>query len=346
MPVPSNLLTRIAPTPSGYLHVGNAWSFLLTWLLARSQGGKIHLRIDDLDAARFREEYLVDIFTSLEWLGIDWDSGPKTPIEFHSSFSQRHRRSEYRETLERLLEKSIQGSPIVYACQCSREQVKRASLSAGLPGIYPGTCQRLGLPRVPAKIWQSGKGVESPGRETVLRLNIPPDTTVTLKDEVKETLVLRPREEIGDFILWQRNGEPSYQLASLVDDQKLGINYIVRGRDLLSSTGVQAYLAGLMDFSAFSKFRFYHHGLVLGPGGEKLSKSSGRTPAIPALSLAALRQRPGGRAALMGYFASSLGLSRNLVDPRGILSHFSFAKIPVHDLNWHDLGDSQAIFPT
>ena len=92
--------TRFAPTPSGYLHLGNAWSLALTWLLARSRGGSIHLRIDDLDAARLRPEYLEDIFASLEWLGLDWDGGPRDPADFLARHSQRLRLDRYRAALD------------------------------------------------------------------------------------------------------------------------------------------------------------------------------------------------------------------------------------------------------
>jgi glutamyl/glutaminyl-tRNA synthetase len=326
--------TRLAPTPSGYLHAGNAWSFLLTWLLARSRGGKIHLRIDDLDAARFREEYLEDIFLSLRWLGLDWDSGPADPADFHAAHSQRLRREAYRSALTGLDE-------IIYGCACSREQVKRASLAAGRPGIYPGTCRDKGLPAVPARIWQSGKGIESPAREIALRLRVPGDAQVTLAEDGPGRLSLRPGEDIGDFVLWQRNGEPSYHLASVVDDQALGIDLVVRGRDLLPSTGAQAYLAERLGANGFTAARFRHHGLLLGPSGEKLSKSSGGAPVNEAFTLKALRLRPGGRESLLAFFASRLGIP-GATDARGILAGFDPGRIPQGDLLWEDFAGTIA----
>ena len=99
--------TRIAPTPSGYLHPGNAWSFLLTWLLARRDGGSIHLRIDDMDTARFRPEYIEDIFASLEWLGLDWDTGPRSLTEIQSTHSQHLRLERYRLQSRRLMIRNL-----------------------------------------------------------------------------------------------------------------------------------------------------------------------------------------------------------------------------------------------
>jgi glutamyl/glutaminyl-tRNA synthetase len=339
MSTSSLIRTRFAPTPSGYLHVGNAWSFLLTWLLARSQGGSIHLRIDDLDAARFREEYLEDIFHSLHWLGLDWDSGPKSPSEFHDSFSQRHRRSQYRSALEVLTHSILSGSPRVYACGCSRDQIKRSTLKSGHRGIYPGTCRNLNLPIVPAPIWQSGKGIEDPNNARVIRLYVPGDTVVTLcqgNTGDRPNLILNPAEEMGDIVLWQKSGEASYQLASVVDDEALGINWVVRGRDLMPSSGVQTYLAELLGAKTFASARFYHHGLFLSSNNEKLSKSSLGKTNQEAFTLKSLRQKSGGREILLGYFSQCLGMGPDIREPAEMLSRFKEANFLVQDLEYAD----------
>ena len=327
-----SLLTRYAPTPSGFLHAGNAWSFLLTWLIARSQGGKIHLRIDDIDAARFRESYLGDIFASLEWLGLDWDSGPQNPAEFHASYTQRRRRDQYRSALDLLVTQRAPEGPRVYACACSREDVKRASLAAGRPGIYPGTCRDLGLPVVPANLWQSGKGLSSPDREPVLRVRVPENTEIALADEAAGAVKLYPGRDIGDFVIWQRNGEPSYQLTSVVDDESLGVNMVVRGRDLLPSTGAQIYLSQCLTARAFTQACFYHHGLVLGPDREKLSKSSGAALPAEAATLQALRNQSQGRAELYALFAKWFGIdeARKPLNPQDFLRELGTKGISGH----------------
>ena len=333
MPESGPVRTRIAPTPSGYLHLGNAWNFLLTWLLARSQGGTIHLRIDDMDVARFRQEYLEDIFASLAWLGLDWDTGPANSADFHANYSQRLRRASYRSALVKLMELNSEFGPSVYACRCSREQVKQASHAAGQPGIYPGTCRNLGLPRNRAEIWQSGKGLEHSDNTTVLRLKVVADATVEWVDEAMGPVLLHPGQDMGDFIVWQRNGEPAYQLTSMVDDEALGINWIVRGRDLLPSTGAQIYLARCMGNGPFPWAHFVHHGLIRGPDGKKLSKSTGTPLKSEAVLLHKLRVLPGGRAALYRFFAQALKLNGDCQTPADILAQFHPGRFLEADLD-------------
>lgn len=341
--------TRFAPTPSGFLHAGNAWSFLLTWLLARSQGGSIHLRIDDLDTARFREEYIEDIFASLEWLGLDWDTGPRSLADIKSIHSQHLRIERYRAALQALLTLSDSGGPpevgplsqseygrlpyswggpLVYACACSREKVRRDSLAAGRPGIYPGTCRNAGIP-----MGQSGLAADgAPAADAYpLRLRVPDNAQVTLESVASGPLTLFPGRDMGDFVVWQRNGEPAYQLASLVDDEEYGIELVVRGKDLLPSTGAQAWLSGMLGYGGFRKARFLHHGLMLDPEGEKLSKSQG------ADSLRALRARLGTPERLLRCFAGRLGLDAASVrTPSDMLEGFAPLRIPEEAVSWAD----------
>ncbi len=319
----NGLRTRFAPTPSGFLHIGNAWNFLLTWLIARSQGGSIHLRIDDLDAARFREAYLEDIFASLNWLGLDWDTGPADSADFHAHHRQCFRRESYRVALKLLLEKDDSSNSLVYACQCSREQVKRASQVLGRAGVYSGTCQKAGLSREMASPWQSGKGLQRSDKTTVLRLHVPLGTQVKLEDKVHGPLFLKPGEAMGDFILWQRNGEPSYQLASTLDDANLGINWVVRGSDLLPSTGAQIYLAQCLGLETFAETHFLHHGLILGSSGEKLSKSTQSDSKDDTFLLKNIRVHAGGREALFQFFGRALKLDVKVESAGDILARFN-----------------------
>ncbi len=315
--------TRFAPTPSGFMHIGNAWNFLLTWLIARSQGGSIHLRIDDLDAARFREAYLEDIFASLKWLGLDWDTGPADSADFHAHHRQCFRRESYRAALQLLLGKHDGSHSLVYACQCSRGQVKRASQALGRSGIYSGTCRKAGLSLDMATLWQSGKGPQRSDNSTVLRLHVPWNTQVELEDKVLGHLILKPGEAMGDFILWQRNGEPSYQLASTLDDANLGINWVVRGSDLLPSTGAQIYLAQRLGLETFAETHFLHHGLILGSSGEKLSKSTQSASKDDAFLLKNIRINTGGRAALFQFFGRALKLDVEVESAGDILARFN-----------------------
>ncbi len=300
------LRTRFAPTPSGYLHLGNAWSFVLTWLAARSQGGSIHLRIDDLDADRFRDEYLEDIFASLLWLGLDYDSGPRNAAEFKAAHSQRHRIHRYQKALEVLAEKKS-----VYACECSREKIRRA---VGDSGVYPGICRDRGL--------EFGS--------TTLRYRIP-DGTVRVRDESGGAFALRPDRDMGDFGVRQKNGDPSYQLASVVDDEDMGINFVVRGLDLMPSTGAQLSLSSALGCEGFSQARFWHHDLVLDDAGKKLSKSEN------AESLRSLRERFSNPAPLYRFFARYLGADpEKVVSASDLLSGFAMERVSKRPLRLQD----------
>lgn len=356
MQAPRAPRTRFAPTPSGYLHAGNAWSFVLTWLAARSLGGSIHLRIDDLDAERLRGEYLEDIFASMAWLGLDWDTGPRDPADFRARHSQRLRLPSYAAALERLiappaagpatLPSTVPAEPAVYACACSRSRAREASLAAGAPDLYAGTCRRLGLP------------LRTDGAQaTALRLRVGEDEEVLLRDVLAGELRLRPAEEAGDFAVRRKNGDPAYHLASVVDDEALGIDLVVRGADLLPSTAAQLALAGRLGAERFRRAAFLHHGLIVeGQAREgadagpqpvaKLSKSvmghagaAGREamPAPGAASLHALRQRLGDPGPLYAWFASLLGMDpAGKAGPADLLAEFKVGRIPAGPLRWED----------
>ncbi len=307
-------LTRIAPTPSGFLHIGNAWSFILTWLIARSQGSKIFLRIDDLDTSRFRIEYLEDIFISLQWLGINWDAGPVDAQDFLANYRQSFRHDQYRQALEFLIKEKGNHSR-VYACQCSREQIKNASIR---PGIYPQTCLEKNLPLQASKRGRLGKGIFSENSSTAIRINIPAEEMVEF-----EARKFFPAESIGDFIIWQKNGEAAYQLASVVDDEELQMDFIVRGRDLIPSTSGQLFLARQLNYKFFPEAQFFHHGLILNTDGSKLSKSAGKEGSglvmdqnLFPMTLKYWREENSkkGLPSLLTFFAQCLGLANQGLD--------------------------------
>ena len=250
--------TRIAPTPSGLLHDGNGASFLLTDILAQAFNGKILLRIDDLDVERMRLEYVEDIFKTLDWLGIEWQEGPVSVADFQQNWSQHNRLDLYQNALEKL--RNTEG--VLYACQCSRKQIKEASQN----GLYPQTCRF--------------KNLNFEKSETAWRIHVPDETVVFFSnfDTKQNKIVTYPpviSRETGDFVVRQKNGLPAYQVASVVDDGYFGVNFVVRGADLLPSTGVQIFVAEQLKQSDFKETLFLHHDLVTDAGGEKLSKSQG-----------------------------------------------------------------------
>jgi glutamyl-tRNA synthetase len=243
--------TRIAPTPSGYLHLGNLYSFLLTAELARSHGAKILLRIDDMDRERADRKYIQDIFDTLNFMGINLDEGPRSGEEFEREYSQIHRIGQYREALEQLA-----AGGHVFACECSRSQVAAASAD----GSYPGTCRYKHIPLDADNVcWRLVTG------DSDVRVNTLNDGQVTAKLPA----------EMRDFIVRKKDGFPAYQLSSVIDDLYYGIDLVVRGEDLWASTLAQLYLSALLPGNNFKDVVFHHHHLLTDAKGEKLSKTAG-----------------------------------------------------------------------
>jgi len=265
---------RLAPTPSGRLHLGNAVNFVLTWLLVRRAGGRLHLRIDDLDRARLRRAYLDDIFRVIDWLGIDYDSGPTGPDDFLRHHSQLLHLPAYHAVLRRL----AQRPGLVVASRRSRvgSLVGGSTASAPLPLDAPGVGWWARVPPGTVVSWADGWA----DNRTETRPVTPPEMPVSVPLGT----------EMPEFSLRRKDAVPAYQLASVVDDLRLGTTLVVRGHDLRPSTAAQLWLAAqLPETSAFnaSRVRFYHHPLLLDAAGTKLSKSAGgAVPAAPVLGQA------------------------------------------------------------
>jgi glutamyl/glutaminyl-tRNA synthetase len=236
---------RLAPTPSGYLHLGNAVNFVLTWLLVRRAGGTLHLRIDDLDRARLRRTYLDNIFRVIGWLGLDYDYGPSDPEDFLRHHSQLLHLPAYNQALRRL----AQRPGLLYGSQRSR--------TGGAAGPVP-----LATPGAAWRAW------------------VPADAAINFGDGWQGDTYVKLASELADFIVRKKDGVAAYQLASVVDDLRLGTTLIVRGLDLLPSTAAQLWLAAqLSETRGFNahRVRFYHHGLLTDAAGNKLSKSTQAT---------------------------------------------------------------------
>ena len=255
--MPSFKKTRIAPTPSGYLHLGNVLSFALTAALARQTGAGILLRIDDLDKGRVSRDYVEDIFDTLSFLGIPWDEGPRSFSEYEREYTQLHRMDLYGEALRQLREKGK-----LFACTCSRTQVLRDSPHGG----YMGRCRDKGIPLdTEGCNWR----ISTEAAELVVK----GIAGMAGGEEVRAALPA----EMTDFVVRKRDGYPAYQLTSVIDDLHYGIDLVVRGEDLWDSTLAQQFLARELGRDEFSAIHFYHHLLVMDSGSEKLSKSAGAT---------------------------------------------------------------------
>jgi len=209
------VITRFAPTPSGFLHEGNAVNALLVAWLAHQVDAQVALRIDDLDAARLRPAYVDDIFDVLRDMGIAWTIGPEDARDFEANYRQQARIPEYFECLSDLRDSALEA----YACSCSRSEVGGLAV-----GGCPGDCRSRLRPLVQG--------------ESALRIHVAPGTTVRVAGVDVDVATA-----MGDFVVWRRDGLPAYQLVSVVEDARWGTTHIVRGDDLLASTAAQILLA-------------------------------------------------------------------------------------------------------
>ncbi|MES2275231.1 MAG: glutamate--tRNA ligase family protein [Bacteroidota bacterium] len=253
-PAPIFSRTRIAPTPSGYLHLGNVLSFAITAALAKKTGAKILLRIDDLDRERVNRLYVQDIFDTLIFLEIPYDEGQQNLEEYEAEWSQVHRMDMYNAALQQLKEQDA-----VFACTCSRAQIRAINPD----DTYPGTCRHKNIPLDAENVsW---------------RLKTDTNEVLNIKTFSGETIQTTLPATMQYFVVRKKDGYPAYQLTSVLDDIHFGIDLIVRGQDLWASTLAQYYLAPLIGADAFRDVTFYHHPLLMASGTEKLSKSAGAT---------------------------------------------------------------------
>ncbi|MDR1615098.1 MAG: hypothetical protein LBS26_05975 [Campylobacteraceae bacterium] len=238
--------TRIAPTPSGYIHAGNAVNFMLTYALAKHIGAKIELRIDDMDQNRTKKEYIDDIFAALQKLEIEWDFGAKDTDDFLQNYSFSKKQERFFSKLNSIRKANPN---LFYTCKCPRDK------------SCNGGCAALKL-----KLEKN---------KTALKMHIKRGTIIALGG-----ISVDLTETMGDVTLWQKERFASYQFASLFSDEERRVNLIIRGFDLFNSSALQLYMAKIFGFENFLKATFVHHRLILDEKGGKLSKSKGSLHAV------------------------------------------------------------------
>ncbi|MDO3679425.1 tRNA glutamyl-Q(34) synthetase GluQRS [Paenibacillus ehimensis] len=277
---------RFAPTPSGPMHIGNAFTALLAWLQMRQASGTFVLRIEDIDGPRSRPEYAQLIVEDLTWMGLDWDEGPAADGPY-GPYLQSLRLELYEQAVDRL-----QRSGRLYPCYCSRAELAAiASAPHGLASegaVYPGLCKALG---------EEERRRKAQAKPPSLRVAVP-ERPFSFKDGLAGMQHVPPGA-LGDFVVKRADGQFSYQLAVVVDDAAMGITDVLRGGDLLDSTPRQLVLYEMLGAVPPS---FCHVPLLCGPEGGRLSKRD------RSLSLAALRAAGVPPERLIGHLAYAAGL--------------------------------------
>ncbi len=250
----SDIRVRFAPSPTGELHVGSARTALFNFLFARACGGKFILRVDDTDQERSRPEYVDALFNSLHWLGLEWDEGP---------YYQSQRLPEYgREAARLLAEKKA------YHCYCTPDELaagRAEARKAGKPYLYPGRCRTLPP--------EEERAFQAEGRPQVVRLLTPDQGETVVVDEIRGE-VRFDNSTLDDFIIVKSNGLPTYNFASVVDDEQMRISHVIRAEEHLSNTPRQQLCALLLGYRLP---RYVHVPMILAPDRSKLSKRHGAT---------------------------------------------------------------------
>jgi len=245
---------RFAPSPTGYLHVGGARTALFNWLFARHEGGVFILRIEDTDLERSTDEMVTAITDGLTWLGLDWDEGP---------VFQSQRLEAYREAADSLL-----ASGHAYRCFCDADELEAERLAAREKGeswTYDGRCRLIGR--------EESERRAGAGEPFAIRFKVPKDETISFHDALKDYVSIAG-EQIEDFVLLRTGGQPTYQLACVVDDAWLRITHVIRGDDHLNNVPKQILLYRALGYPIPA---FAHLPLILGMDGKRLSKRHGAT---------------------------------------------------------------------
>jgi len=286
------LVGRLAPSPTGLLHLGNAWAFFAAWFLCRREHGHLLLRLEDIDPERSRKDYAERLVEDLRWLGLHWDSGYATPTD-GTAYMQSARLPIYAQGLARL-----QAQGLVYPCFCSRDQVRRI---VGAPHIddrgapYPGTCRELDADTLAR--------YAAAGRKSAMRFRIPDGSAAIFhfEDTIYGSQCMNLADCGGDFAVQRSDGVFAYQWAVSVDDAAMGVTQVVRGRDILPSTPRQ--LALLRCLAASSLVPEYAHvPLLCDAEGKRLAKRH------KSLTLAYMREAGCTAPEILGYIAHILGL--------------------------------------
>ena len=295
-------MTRLAPSPTGVLHLGNARTFLANYLLARQRGWRVLMRIEDLDGPRVKAGAAEQALDELAWLGLTWDE----PVVYQSA-----RALIYESALAQLMDIGA-----AYPCICSRKDVE---LAGGAPHdddhvrVYPNTCR--------GRFDSPDEAAGESGRPVAWRVHVPAEP-VTVADEFAGEQSFDLAHTCGDFVVFRNEGLASYQLAVVVDDADAGVDAIVRGDDLLESAARQIHLRRLLGLG--NEVAYWHLPLVVGADGRRLAKRHGDTRMAHYRQAGVTTERVLG---LLGYYCGALDKPRE-TDIEELIERFDLARLP------------------
>jgi glutamyl-tRNA synthetase len=309
--------TRLAPSPTGALHLGNARTFLINWLMARQAGWRILLRVEDLDGPRVKAGADREAMQDLRWLGLDWDQGP---------VYQSTRAEIYRAAVARLL---AEGK--AYPCVCTRREVE---LAASAPhaedgaNIYPGTCR--------GKYRSMPEAEATSGRVPVVRFAVP-YAGVEFVDGFRGVCRFEPATELGDFVIQKADGTAAYQLAVVIDDAEMGVTDVVRGDDLVDSTPRQMLLYRALGMAERIP-AYWHLPLMVGTDGRRLAKRHGDT------RLAYYREKGVKAARIVAMLARWSGMEvGEETAARDLVERFDLARVPKQPITFDQLEEQRLL---
>jgi len=321
----SGYVGRLAPSPTGALHLGNVRTFMVAWLRARSQGGKVVMRMEDLDHPKDKPGAATQAIEDLKWLGFDWDE----------EYVQSERKHIYKSALEFLLNPQLSthnSQPLIYPCVCSRKDVEAAQSAphAGEQLFYPGTCRDRFATWREAFVYKNPQPSTHNPQLPCWRFRVPDNTTIAFDDAFAGHYEQDVSRTLGDFPIARDEFGAGYTLACTVDDLLMGVTEVVRGDDLLPATPAQILLADALrrrltirrfDDSTIS---YLHVPLVVGKDGKRLAKRHGDTRVA--------RYREDGKTPeeILGFLAASCGWAakNERITLEKLVSRFDLATIP------------------
>ncbi len=251
----TGIISRFAPAPTGFLHLGHVVNAIYVWGITRALGGRVWLRVEDHDRRRSRHAFEAALLDDLDWLGFAPDAPPTDDFRAGMCAGMQSDRTAIYETALA----SLRARGLIYACECSRKEIASAATGDAAELRYPGTCADRGL-------------AQQPGRALRVRVE---DGIERFTDGIHGPVTQQPAAQCGDVVVRDRDGHWTYQFAVAVDDWQQGVTLVIRGDDLLTSTGRQMYLGRL--FGRTSPLRFVHHPLIMKSPTQKLSKADGDT---------------------------------------------------------------------